>query len=32
MILEELLLFWSLGYLALRCLPQIVLLGRRSEG
>jgi hypothetical protein len=25
-------LFWSLGYLALRCLLQLVLLRRRSEG
>jgi hypothetical protein len=29
---EESLLFWSLGYLALRCLLQIVLLRPRSEG
>jgi putative transposase len=27
-----LLVFWSFGYLALRCLLQIVLLRRRSEG
>jgi hypothetical protein len=24
-------LFWSLGYLALRCLPQLMLLRSRSE-
>jgi hypothetical protein len=32
LIFEELLLFWSLAYLALRCLLQLVLLRRRSEG
>jgi len=32
LILEELLLFWSLGYLTLRCLLQLVLLRPRSEG
>jgi putative transposase len=32
LIREELLLVWSLGYLALRCLLQIVLLRPRSEG
>jgi len=31
LILEELLLFWSLGYLALRCLLQLALLRPRSE-
>ena len=25
-------MFWSLGYLALRCMLRIVLLRRRSEG
>ncbi len=32
LILEELLLFWSLGYLTLRCLLQLVPLRPRSEG
>src|SRR5262249_13329673 len=32
LISEELLLFWSLAYLALRCLLQLVLLRRCSEG
>src|SRR6266540_2728728 len=32
LILEELLLFWSLGYLTLRCLLQLALLRPRSEG
>jgi hypothetical protein len=31
LILEELILFWSLGYLVVRCLLQLVLLRPRSD-